>query len=127
MLRSLALSRSVVFHLFLACLTTLAFASFVQAQSLDDVHVEPRPKSTAEHPSVNIVHVPGVAGSAFGLKPLRVDVDLVLVPVTVTDAMNHPVPALRKQDFALYEGEKAQEIRYFFEDEEPVSVAVLLD
>src|SRR5260221_12112369 len=41
--------------------------------------------------------------------------------------MNHPVPALRKQDLALYEGDKAQEIRYFFEDEEPVSVAVLLD
>ncbi len=47
--------------------------------------------------------------------------------MTVTDAMNHPVTALQKQDFALYEEEKPQQIQYFFEDEEPLSVAVLLD
>jgi len=59
--------------------------------------------------------------------PFRVDVDLVLVPVIVTDAMNRPVTALQKQDFALYEGEKLQEIRYFFANDEPLSIAVLLD
>jgi len=94
----------------LAC-GVLLFAWFAQAQSVDDVHVTPRQKPKTEAAD----------------KPIRVDVDLVLVPVTVTDAMNRPVTALQKQDFALYEGEKRQEIRYLFEDEEPLSIAVLLD
>jgi Ca-activated chloride channel family protein len=98
------------FRLSLGC-AVLLFAWFAHAQSVDDVHVEPRQKPKAEASE----------------KPIRVDVDLVLVPVTVTDAMNRPVAALQKQDFALYEGEKRQEIRYFFENEDPLSVAVLLD
>ena len=60
-------------------------------------------------------------------KPLKVDVDVVLVPVTVTDAMSHPVNTLKKQDFALYEEDKPQEIRYFSTEDAPISVAVLLD
>jgi Ca-activated chloride channel family protein len=98
------------FRVFLAGLTILLFAWLAQAQSVDDVHIEPRQKP-----------------NALPSTPFRVDVDLVLVPVTVTDAMNRPVTALKKQDFSLYEGEKPQQIRYFFEDEEPLSIAVLLD
>jgi len=122
MLRNLILSQSIAFRLFLAC---LALASFAQAQSLDDVHVQPRQKPNTESSPASPNHVG--PSSETKTKPFRVDVDLVLVPVTVTDAMNHPVTALHKQDFALYEGEKRQEIRYFFEDEEPLSVAVLFD
>jgi Ca-activated chloride channel family protein len=107
----LTLSRNVGLHLSLACIAMLLLALLASAQSVDDVHVEPRQKPKTE-PSA---------------EPLRVSVDLVLVPVTVTDAMNRPVTKLRKQDFALFEGEKPQEIRYFFEDEEPLSIAVLLD
>ena len=104
------------------------FAWFVQAQSsLDDVHVEPRQKPNAELSSGDAAGARGLSSHEAHTKPLRVDVDLVLVPVTVTDALNHPVTALQKQDFQLYEGEKQQEIRYFFQEEEPLSVAVLLD
>lgn len=106
----LKLSQNKSFRLSLVGAAILLFASFAQAQSGDDVHVELHQKPNA---------LPSV--------PFRVDVDLVLVPVTVTDAMNRPVTALQKQDFSIYEGEKSQEIRYFFEDEEPLSIAVLLD
>ena len=60
-------------------------------------------------------------------KPLHVDVDLVLVPVTVSDSMNRPVITLKKEDFALYEEDKPKEIRYFSTESAPVSVAILLD
>jgi Ca-activated chloride channel homolog len=60
-------------------------------------------------------------------RPLHVDVDLVMVPVTVSDAMNHTVTSLKKEDFALYEGNQQQEIRYFSTEDEPISVAILLD
>jgi len=61
------------------------------------------------------------------LKPFRVDVDLVLVPVTVTDAMNHPVANLRRENFKIYEDGKPQDIRYFSTGDEPVSVGLILD
>jgi Ca-activated chloride channel homolog len=60
-------------------------------------------------------------------KPLHVDVDLVLVPVAVTDAKNRPVIALEKQDFAVYEENKPQDIRYFSAEEAPMSIALLVD
>ena len=34
--------------------------------------------------------------------PLRISVDLVLVPVTVTDALNHPQTNLSREDFKIY-------------------------
>ena len=60
-------------------------------------------------------------------RPLRVDVDLVLLPVTVCDPMNHVVTSLKKEDFAIYEGNQQQEIRYFSTEDAPISVAILLD
>ena len=60
-------------------------------------------------------------------RPLRVDVDLVLVPVTVTDPMNRPVLELRKQDFKVYEDNELQQIQYFSAEEAPISVGLLLD
>jgi Ca-activated chloride channel family protein len=47
--------------------------------------------------------------------------------VTVTDAMERPVMALTKQDFALYENSKLQDIRYFSEETAPASIALLVD
>lgn len=60
-------------------------------------------------------------------RPLHVDVDLVMVPVTVSDSLNHTVTRLKKEDFVLYEGDKQQEIRYFSTEDDPISVAILLD
>jgi Ca-activated chloride channel family protein len=124
----LSLNRDVTMRFSLACVAVLMFAWFAQAQSsLDDVHVEPRQKPNTEASPRDAVAPRGLPSLETHIKPLRVDVDLVLVPVTVTDAMNRPVTALQKQDFKLYEGEKLQQIRYFFQEEEPLSVAVLLD
>jgi Ca-activated chloride channel homolog len=92
------------------------------AQSTDDVHIVPRvgsarPTAAAEAPS----------SRTAAIKPIRVDVDLVLVPVAVTDTMNRPVVRLTKQDFSLYEENKQQQIRYFATEDAPVSIAVLFD
>ena len=55
------------------------------------------------------------------------DVDLVLVPVTVNDQQNRPVVGLSKPDFALFENAIEQQIRYFSTEDEPISLGVLLD
>ena len=60
-------------------------------------------------------------------KPLKTNVDLVLVPVTITDPMNRLVTGLDQQNFAVYEGKDAQEIRHFSSEDAPVSLGVIFD
>ncbi|MGC2112457.1 MAG: VWA domain-containing protein [Candidatus Korobacteraceae bacterium] len=97
--------------------STIPLRAQVSSQPADDVHIVPH---TA--PS-------GVAteNSGVPLNSLRVDVNLVLVPVTVTDPLNHPVLTLRQQDFTLFEGLAQQQIRYFSKEDAPISVALVLD
>lgn len=58
---------------------------------------------------------------------VSVSVNLVLVPVTVIDSLHRPVLGLGKQNFELIEGQQEQQIRYFSQEDEPISVALLLD
>lgn len=62
-----------------------------------------------------------------GNASLRISVDLVLVPVTVADASNHPQTGLSREDFRIYEGKQIQQIRYFSNEDSPISVGLLLD
>ncbi len=60
-------------------------------------------------------------------KPIKVDVDLVLVPVTVTDPMNRLVTGLEKDNFVVYEGNDKLPIRHFSSEDAPVSLGVIFD
>jgi Ca-activated chloride channel family protein len=60
-------------------------------------------------------------------RPFRVSVDLVLVPVVVTDTRNRPVMGLGKDNFQLLDGGQEQQIRFFSLEDEPLSVALVLD
>ena len=60
-------------------------------------------------------------------KPLRKDVDLVLVPVTITDPMNRLVTGLEKDNFQLTNNGKPQEIRHFSSEDAPISLGVIFD
>jgi hypothetical protein len=73
------------------------------------------------------VHISSPSPLDINKNALRVDVNLVTVPVTVTDDMGHTVTGLRREDFALYEGEAKQDIRYFTEEDGPISVGLILD
>jgi Ca-activated chloride channel family protein len=111
------LSRIAIFSLLL-CLVTID----VNAQTSDDVHITPHPQ---QKPLA--APVPGVPTLSVRSKPLRVDVDLVLVPVTVTDVVGKSVMNLHQEDFKLFEAEREVPIRYFFAQDTPVSVGVLVD
>ena len=111
--------------LVLLCGAALVFLPGAQAQSTDQVHVVPRDSDEAT-PSGVIAPVEGER-SLGRMKPLRVDVDLVLVPVTVIDTMNRPVMGLEEQNFRLYEDNEQQLIRFFSTEDSPISVGLLLD
>lgn len=66
-----------------------------------------------------------------GLKPeddvLRIDTQLVDVPVSVIDGSGRPVTGLGPMNFEIYEDGKLQEIASFSATDEPFEVALLLD
>src|SRR5438477_11626449 len=98
-------------------LVALLAALTACAQTSDNVHIVPHTK--AEH---------GKHGSAQGdSNRLRVDVEMVLVPVTVTDVKNHPVVDLKRHNFTLFEGKSEEKIQYFGTEDAPLSVGILVD
>jgi Ca-activated chloride channel family protein len=61
------------------------------------------------------------------VRPLKVAVDLVLVPVTITDPMNRLVTGLDRENFELFEGSSKEEIKSFSSEDAPVSLGVIFD
>lgn len=68
------------------------------------------------------------AATVRGQETLRVDVDLVTVVATVTDAEGHYVGGLGAEDFVVEDGGVPQQIAYFSEDTDiPVTMGIALD
>ncbi len=109
----------------LAGFVCMSLAAFAQTD-VNDVHVQAheveKPKAP---PKENVVTTKD--GLTTRVRPLKVDVDLVLVPVTITDPMNRLVTGLEKDNFQLFEGSSAQEIRTFSSEDAPVSLGVIFD
>jgi Ca-activated chloride channel family protein len=103
----------------LACFAGLLLAMPAFAQSTDEVHISPPIKE--DRP------IPPPDGIEVRLKPLRVDIDLVLVPVMVTDVHGSPVMDLTRNDFSLFEADQEQRVRYFYSEDAPVSIGLIVD
>jgi Ca-activated chloride channel family protein len=97
------------------CIVTLAITPLMQSQSDGPVRAAPRSNSRGA--------IPGDAP----VKSLKVNVNVVLVPVVVADAMNHPIMGLEKQNFELSDNGEQEEIQYFSAEDAPISVALLVD
>ncbi len=70
----------------------------------------------------------GAADAPSDRSSIRVSVNEVIVPVTVTDEKGRFVSDLEKKDFSIFEDNKAQSIRYFTrERSQPVVIGFLLD
>lgn len=58
---------------------------------------------------------------------IRVETDLVLIPARITDRSGKPVSDLRKAEFKIFENDVEQEIAYFSGEDQPFTVALVLD
>jgi VWFA-related protein len=79
-----------------------------------DVNITPRPKPApkeAEQRPANI----------------RVNANLVLIPVTVNDPLNRPVSGLEKENFRVYDDKVLQTITTFAMDDEPIAAGLVFD
>jgi Ca-activated chloride channel family protein len=89
----------------------------------EDVHLTPRVEQTptkngqpVDDPTLN-THT----------KPIKVDVNLVLVPVSIVDPENRLVTGLEKENFEVFEGKERQQIQHFSSEDAPVSLGAIFD
>jgi VWFA-related protein len=76
--------------------------------------VQPRPKKAAPEESRQQATI-------------RVDTNLILVPVSVNDSLNRPVTGLERENFRVYEDKVEQKIAQFAMDDDPVAVGLVFD
>jgi len=81
----------------------------------DRVSIEPR---VSTNPS---------SGSADRMASIRTNVDLVLIPVTVTDKHDRLITGLEKGFFKLYDDKVEQVITHFGAEDAPVSIVLAFD
>lgn len=67
------------------------------------------------------------AGVLYAQKSIKIDVDLVMVNVTVTDGGNKLITDLPRENFQLFEDKIEQEIRYFSSEAAPLSLGIVFD
>ena len=112
-----------------------SFCLAPQAQAQDDqlnkVHVQPPASSTPATGAPKGAEAPAATGpGALKIHPgsfIRMNVDMVLVPVTVTDPMNRLVTGLEQEDFQVFENNGEQKISSFASEDAPVSIGIIFD
>jgi Ca-activated chloride channel family protein len=74
-----------------------------------------------------ITFIAPFAAQEIPTQNLKVDVDLVLVNATVTDAEERYVVGLEKQNFHVWEDKVEQQVEYFSTENAPISVGLIFD
>ena len=103
--------RSILWSVMLSYWMKPIFAAVLLAVSLSLGAPEKEKAQTVPNPS----------------RPIRVDVEMVSLPVVATTREGKRVTDLQKKDFRVYEDGVEQEIAGFAATDEPVSIALMLD
>ncbi|MGH9638938.1 MAG: VWA domain-containing protein [Bryobacteraceae bacterium] len=99
---------------------------FVAAATL--VFLLAQTAAAQQYPHTNAPAKAPAAKSASKAAPIHVNVNEVIVPVSVTDDQGRFVTDLQESDFKLFEDNRPQEIRYFSRARnQPVVIGFLLD
>lgn len=95
--------------------------------NLNDVHVMTKGTETILA-SVNSSAEEASSFTSVSTFPaIKTEVNLVTVPVSVTDGRQRLVSGLGQDNFQIFEGKKLQEIRHFSSEDSPISVGIILD
>jgi Ca-activated chloride channel homolog len=100
-------------------------AADAQEDPLSTVHVQPPPPEPSKEPAP--AEGPSALKSTRAGEKIRVNVNLVLVPLTVTDPMDRLVTGLEKENFFIYENNHMETIKSFSTEDAPVSIGVIFD
>ena len=102
-------SRRALIPLLLAATSLFAAATEEEA-----VNITPRPK-------------PAEAAAPLPRANIRVDTNVVLIPVTVTDPLNRFVTGLDQESFKVFEDKAEQKLVSFGSEDAPLSIGIVFD
>jgi Ca-activated chloride channel family protein len=128
--------RTVCRSLGMCSLASVLLAVPVLAQDQEDplnkVHVGAPPAAATPPAGAPAgAEAPAATGpAALKARPggiIRMNVDMVLIPVTITDPMNRLVTGLEQEDFQIFENNGQQQIRSFACEDAPVSIGIIFD
>jgi Ca-activated chloride channel family protein len=108
-----------------------AYVGHAQENPLNDVETPappPPPKSPEElKPLIEGGEDVAAKATTHREARLRIDVNLVQVPLTVTDPMNRLVTGLEKDNFQVFDNNTGQTIKYFSSQDSPLTIGVIFD
>ena len=115
--------------LFVSLCVVLINTNLLTAQTgLDDVHITPRLSAATLATKAPGIELLASSGYDHGIKPtIRTSVDLVTVPVTITDSLHRPVVGLDQNNFQLFENKKPRAIKHFSSEDTPISLGIIVD
>jgi Ca-activated chloride channel family protein len=115
----------------LGCVAFAGRACRAQENPLGQVHTQqaPPPSKTPADARPVIVGADNAAALATSRRDarIRVDVNLVLVPATVTDPMNRLVTGLERENFQVFDNNTGQVIKSFSTEDAPVTIGIVFD
>jgi Ca-activated chloride channel homolog len=122
---------------FLVAIFVFAAASFgilsAQSRQPATTNGQKANKRPAETPKPTPTPTPSENIQAGILEPLtddeviKVDTNLVTIPVKVSDRNGRLIAGLKKENFKIFEDSVEQEVTYFSNEEQPFTVALILD
>jgi Ca-activated chloride channel homolog len=108
---------------FLLLASCLCANPAVAQDNTGDVHIVPHVAAAAAEAHTAALD----AALNTHTAPIKKNVDLVLVPVTITDPMDRLVTGLDKDNFQVFDGKEKQDIQHFSNEDAPVSVGIIFD
>jgi len=122
-------SRALALLAFLLVLPLSIPAASAQENPLGDVNTPiatPKPAPAADASTGGAID-PNTGKPARRNSAIRVDVNLVLVPLTVTDPMNRLVTGLERENFNIFDNNIGQTIKTFSTEDAPVTIGIVFD
>ncbi len=118
---------ATIFGVIAGILFALAATAFPAGQTAEsEVHIVPRTRAEEKQKDARSRPAVDPAFKTY-TKPMKVVVDLVLVPVSVSDPMDRLVTGLEKENFRVFDGNRLQEIQHFSCEDVPISLGVIFD
>jgi Ca-activated chloride channel family protein len=127
--RAIHLDTALPPRILLLALLLLAVPAIASAQEnpfgeVNTPIAAPKPASAPTEPATID---PATGKPTRRIASIRVDANLVLVPLTVTDPMNRLVTGLERENFNVFDNNVGQTIKSFSTEDAPVTIGIVFD
>jgi Ca-activated chloride channel homolog len=112
--------------LLIGLIISFSFGGILAQSGRVQIYSENTPKNQNDAPVVELSQQASKT-SVSEDDVVRVETDLVMIPVQIAERSGKAVSGIRREEFKIFENGIEQEIAYFSNDDQPFTVALVLD